>query len=59
MQKPLSQKRRAVKRLKYAIRQSRKIARQVNRKLESLAQLNRMRAAAQEELVKICGLELK
>ena len=59
MQKPLSQKRRAVKRLKFAIRQSRKIARQVNRKLESLAQLNRMRAAAQEELVKICGLELK
>lgn len=57
MRKPLSRKRQAVRSLKMAIRESRKVARQVNRKLESLAQWNRIKAAAQEELVKICGLK--
>lgn len=53
MRKPMSEKRRAVKALKFWIAQSRKIARQVNRKLESLAQANRMRDAAKQELIKI------
>lgn len=57
MRKPQSQKKQAVKALKGAIREGRKIARQINRKLESLAQWNRIKAAAQEELVKICGLK--
>jgi len=57
MKKPPSQKRQAVKNLKTAIRMSRKIARQVNRKLESLAQWNKIKAAAQNELVRICGLK--
>ena len=57
MKKPPSMKHQAVKRLKECIRASRKLARQINRKLDSLAQLNRMKAAAQAELVKICGLK--
>ena len=56
MRKVLSQKRQAVKQLKVCIRESRKIARQVNRKLESLAQWNKLRSAAQEQLIKLCGL---
>lgn len=54
MKKPLSQKRQVVKELQFWIRQSRKVARQVNRKLESLAQANRMKAAAKERLIQIC-----
>lgn len=57
MKKSLSTKRQAVKQLKTCIRLARKIARQINRKLESLAQINKMKAAAQEQLVKICGLK--
>ncbi len=54
MRKPPSQKKLAVKKLAMCIRESRKLARQVNRKLESLANWNRMKAKAKEELVKIC-----
>ncbi len=54
MRKPSSAKRQAVKQLKTCIRLSRKIARQINRKLETLAQLNKMKAAAQGQLIKIC-----
>lgn len=57
MRKPSSAKKQAVKKLKFYIRQSRKVARQINRKLESLAALNKMRAAAKEELIVICGLK--
>jgi hypothetical protein len=57
MKKPATQKRQAVKALKICIRESRKIARQINRKLESLAQWNKARTAAQEALIKICGLK--
>ena len=57
MRKPPSTKKQAVKQLKACIRYSRKIARQVNRKLESLAQWNKAKAAAQEQLVRICGLK--
>lgn len=57
MRKPQTLKRQAVKQLKTCIRLSRKCARQINRKLESLAQLNKMKAAAQEQLVKLCGLK--
>ncbi len=57
MRKPPTQKRQAIKALKICIRESRKIARQINRKLESLAQWNKARASAQEALVKICGLK--
>jgi len=57
MKKPPTQKRQAVNQLKTCIRLSRKIARQINRKLESLATLNKMKAAAQNELVKLCGLK--
>jgi hypothetical protein len=56
MRKSMSQKKQVVKRLKFVIRQSRKVARQINRKLESLSQLNKMKAAAQEELVRLCDL---
>lgn len=56
MKKPLSRKKQALKTLRFCIRQSRKVARQINRKLESLAQLNKMKSAAKEELIKICGL---
>lgn len=57
MRKPSSRKRQAVHNLKRAIREGRKVARQINRKLDSLAQWNRVKAAAQQELVKI--MELK
>jgi predicted RNase H-like nuclease (RuvC/YqgF family) len=57
MKKPRTDKRRAIDTLKMCIRESRKMARQINRKLESLAQLNKMREAAQAELVRICGLK--
>jgi hypothetical protein len=54
MRKPQSQKRQAVKTLRIAIREGRKVARQINRKLDSLAQWNRIKAKAKEELVKLC-----
>lgn len=57
MRKPASQKHQAVKALKILIRSSRKVARQVNRKLESLAQINRMKNAAKQRLIQICGLK--
>ena len=57
MRKQASMKRQAVKNLKLCIRESRKLARQINRKLESLAQWNKIKAKAQEELVKLCGLK--
>jgi len=57
MKKPLSAKRQAIQQLKTCIRLARKAARQINRKLESLSQLNKMKAAAQEQLIKICGLK--
>jgi hypothetical protein len=57
MRKPPSTKHQAVKTLKFCVRQSRKVARQINRKLESLAQLNKIKAKAQEELVRLCGLK--
>lgn len=57
MRKPSSQKRQAVKELKTLIREGRKVARQVNRKLESLAQINRMKTAAKERLIQICGFK--
>lgn len=56
MRKSLSRKKQAIKELKFYILQSRKIARQINRKIESLAQLNRMKAQAKERLIKLCGL---
>jgi hypothetical protein len=57
MKKPPSNKRQAVKQLKVCIRESRKVARQINRKLESLAQWNKAKAYAQEQLIKLCGLK--
>ena len=57
MKKPQSMKRQVVKQLRACIRESRKIARQINRKLASLAEWNKAKAAAQEQLIKICGLE--
>jgi len=54
MRKTASQKKQAVKKLKLCIREARKLARQVNRKLESLAEWNKMKQKAKEELVKIC-----
>ena len=57
MRKVASQKKQAVKELKFLIAQTRKIARQINRKLESLAQWNKIKAVAQEHLVKLCGLK--
>ncbi len=57
MRKPPTTKRLAVKQLKMCIRLSRKIARQINRKLESLSQINKTKAAAQETLVGLCGLK--
>lgn len=57
MRKPSAMKKQAVRQLKACIRESRKVARQINRKLESLAQWNRAKAAAQEALVRLCGLK--
>lgn len=53
MRKPLSRKRQAIHNLRTCIRLSRKCARQINRKLEELAQLNKMKQAAQAELIRI------
>lgn len=55
MRKPASQKHQAVQKLKTIIRLSKKAARQINRKLEALAQLNKAKQHAKEELIKIWG----
>lgn len=55
MRKPISQKRQAVKDLKMWINLSRKVARQINRKIESLGQINKMKAAAQQRLIQLCS----
>lgn len=47
-------KRQAVKELRTAIRLSRKVARQINRKLEILAELNKYKASVKQRLVEIC-----
>jgi len=57
MKKVPSMKRQAVKELKVCIRESRKVARQINRKLESLAQWNKAKQKAKEKLVELCGLK--
>lgn len=54
MRKPISQKRQAVKELKTLINLSRKVARQINRKIEFLGAINREKAAAKQRLVDIC-----
>lgn len=56
MRKVASQKRKAVKELKFYINQSRKLARQINRKIDSLAQINRFKDRAKKQLIEICGL---
>jgi hypothetical protein len=55
MRKPQTLKRQVVKQLKTCIRESRKLARQINRKLASLAQWNKLKQTAKEQLVKLCG----
>lgn len=57
MKKSLSNKRSTVKELHILIRESRKMARQINRKLESLAQINKAKTAAKNRLIEICGLK--
>lgn len=54
MRKVLSMKKQAIKRLKVCIRESRKLARQINRKLESLAEWNKLTQQTKNELAKIC-----
>jgi predicted Fe-S protein YdhL (DUF1289 family) len=54
MRKIASQKKQAVRKLRLCVRESRKIARQINRKLDSLAQWNKAKQAAKNELVKLC-----
>lgn len=54
MKKPASNKKQAVKELKTLISSSRKVARQINRKLGSLGQINKAKAAAKQRLVDIC-----
>lgn len=52
-----SPKRQVVGELKVCIRESRKLARQINRKLEALAEWNKLKASVQERLVKLCVLK--
>jgi hypothetical protein len=54
MRKPINRKHQAVKELKLCIRESRKVARQINRKLESLAQWNKAKQAAKDQLARLC-----
>jgi hypothetical protein len=49
----LSRRRQAIKTLKLCIRESRKLARQINRKLESLAKWNNAKVLARNELIKL------
>jgi hypothetical protein len=57
MRKPSTEKRQAVKQLRICIRESRKVARQINRKLGSLAAWNKAKQAAKDRLAKLCGIE--
>jgi hypothetical protein len=57
MKKLLSTKRLLVRELRSCIRDSRKCARQINKKLELLAELNKRKASAQQRLVEWCGLK--
>lgn len=57
MRKSPTMKHQAVKQLRVCIRESRKIARQINRKLESLAGWNKAKQAAKDQLVRLCGLK--
>ena len=57
MRKPMSEKRRAIKKVKFWIAQGRKLARQVNRKLDSLSHAGRMKELAKQELIRICQRE--
>ncbi len=54
MRKSPTEKHQAVKSLKVCIRETRKLARQINRKLESLATWNKMKQTAKDRLVKLC-----
>ncbi len=54
MKKPLRHKKQVIKQLKQVIGLSRKLARQINRKLASLAELNQAKAAIKKQLVDIC-----
>jgi hypothetical protein len=56
MRKSPSAKHQAAKQLKIAIRESRKLARQINRKLESLKAWNKAIQIAKEQLVKLCKI---
>ena len=55
MRKSPTAKHQAVKDLKACIRGARKMARQVNRKLESLAQWNKAKQAAKDRLRELCS----
>ena len=55
MRKPMSRRKQAVRTLKTCIMESRKLARQINRKLESLGQWNKATQAAKNELIAIMG----
>lgn len=55
MKKPMSSRKQAISTLKTCIRESRKLARQINRKLESLAQWNKATQAAKNEMIRIMG----
>lgn len=54
MKKSLLTRDLAIRQLNICAKESEKLARQINRKLESLAQWNKAKAAAQEALVKLC-----
>jgi hypothetical protein len=56
MKKPQTKKHQAVKQLKICIRESRKVARRINKLLEHLAGWNKAKASAQDVLVKLCDL---
>jgi hypothetical protein len=59
MKKPLPQKKQAIKRLQVCIREGRKLARQVNRKLESLKQWNNAKDYAKQELIRLFEMNAK
>jgi hypothetical protein len=53
MKKAQTAKRRVVKELRVCIRESRKIARQINRKLESLGHWNKATQACKDRLIQL------
>jgi hypothetical protein len=57
MRKSPTAKHQAVKELKLCIRMARKVARQVNRKLESLAEWNKAKQEAKERLRQLCAIK--